>query len=44
VLERCIPEVREKILRATAEATAPYRRPDGSLRLPNVTVCVAARA
>jgi hypothetical protein len=44
VLERCTPEVREQILRATADAASPYRRDDGSLRLPNVTICVAARA
>jgi SAM-dependent methyltransferase len=44
VLERCTPEMREQISRATAEAAAPYRRPDGSLRLPNVTICVVARA
>jgi SAM-dependent methyltransferase len=44
VLERCTPEMREQISRATAEAAAPYRRADGSLRLPNETICVAARA
>jgi hypothetical protein len=44
VMERCTPDVREQILRATAEAAAPYRRTDGSLRLPNETICVAARA
>lgn len=44
VLERCAPAVREQILRATAEAAAPYRRADGSLRLPNETLWVAARA
>ena len=44
VLERCTPEVREQIMRATVEAATPYRRADGSLRLPNVTICVAARA
>jgi SAM-dependent methyltransferase len=44
VLERCTLEVREQIMRATVEAAAPYRRADGSLRLPNVTICVAARA
>jgi hypothetical protein len=36
--------VREQILRATADAAAPYRRADGSLRLPNETICVVARA
>ena len=44
VLERCTPEERAQILAATAEAAAPYRRADGSLRLPNVTICVTARA
>ena len=44
VLEQVTPEVREKIMRATADAVAPFCRPDGSLRLPNVTICVAARA
>jgi hypothetical protein len=44
VLERCTPEVREQIMRATVEAAAPYRRSDGSLRLPNVSICLAARA
>jgi SAM-dependent methyltransferase len=44
VLERCTPEVREQILRATAEAAAHYRRADGSLRLLNEAICVAARA
>jgi SAM-dependent methyltransferase len=44
VLDRCTPEVREQIMRATVEAAAPYRRVDGSLRLPNVSICLAARA
>lgn len=44
LLEQVTPEVRQKIIRAAADAAAPYRRPDGSLRLPNVTICVAARA
>ncbi len=44
VLERCTPEVRERIAQATAEATAPYRRADGSLRISNISICVAARA
>jgi enediyne biosynthesis protein CalE5 len=44
VMERCTADVREQILRATAEAAAPYRRADGSLRLPNETICVVARA
>ena len=44
VLERCAPEVREQIRRATADAAAPFRRADGSLRLPNESICVAARA
>jgi hypothetical protein len=44
VLERCTPEVREQIMRATIEAAALYRRADGSLRLPNVSICLAARA
>lgn len=44
VLERCTPEVREQIRRATAEAAAAYRRPDGTLRLPNESICIAARA
>jgi SAM-dependent methyltransferase len=44
MLEQCTPEVREQILRATGEAAAPYRRADGSLRLPNETICVSARA
>jgi SAM-dependent methyltransferase len=44
VLERCTSKVREQIMRATVEAAAPYRRANGSLRLPNVTICVAARA
>ena len=43
-LQRCTPEVREGIRRATAEAAAAYRRPDGSLRLPNESICVGARA
>jgi enediyne biosynthesis protein CalE5 len=43
-VEQSTPEVRERILRATAEAAAPYRRADGSLRLSNQTICVAARA
>jgi SAM-dependent methyltransferase len=44
VLDQCTPPVREQILRATAEAAAPYCRPDGSLRLPNETICVVASA
>jgi hypothetical protein len=44
MLERCTPEVRQQILRATAEAAAPFRRADGSLRLPNETICVSARS
>lgn len=44
LMERCTPEVREQIERATAEAAAAYRRADGSLRLPNVSICVGARA
>jgi enediyne biosynthesis protein CalE5 len=44
VLEQCTPKVREQILRATAEAVAPYRRADGLLRLRNEAICIAARA
>ena len=44
VLERCTPAMREQIVRATAEAASPYRRADGSLRLSNLSLCVAARA
>lgn len=44
VLQRCTPEVREQIKRATAEAATAYQRPDGSLRLPNEAICVGARA
>jgi hypothetical protein len=44
VLERCAPETRQEILRATAEAAVPYSRADGSLRLPNETFCIVARA
>ncbi len=44
VLERCTPAMREQIMRATAEAAAPYRRADGSLRLANLSICIAARA
>jgi ubiquinone/menaquinone biosynthesis C-methylase UbiE len=43
-LARCTPEVREQIHRATAEAAAAYRRADGSIRLPNESICVGARA
>ncbi|HVB80785.1 MAG TPA: methyltransferase domain-containing protein [Candidatus Binataceae bacterium] len=43
MLDRCTPEMREQISRATAEAAVPYRRADGSLRLSNETICVAAR-
>lgn len=43
-LARCTPEVREQIQRATAEAAMAYRRADGSLRLANDAICVAARA
>jgi len=44
LLERCTPKVREQILHAIAEAAVPYRRADGSLRLPNESICVSARA
>jgi hypothetical protein len=36
--------MREQIMRATAEAAAPYQRADGSLRLSNLSICVAGRA
>jgi enediyne biosynthesis protein CalE5 len=44
MLERCDPETRQRIAQATAEATAPYKRADGSLRISNTSICVAARA
>ena len=44
VLNQAAPEVREKILRATTEAAARYRLSNGSLRLSNITICIAARA
>jgi len=44
VLERCTPAMREQIMRATVEAAAPYQRADGSLRLSNLSICIAARA
>lgn len=44
VLQSCTPEVREQIRRATAEAAAAYQSPDGSLRLPNESICFGARA
>jgi enediyne biosynthesis protein CalE5 len=44
LLERCAPDVRERIVRAITEAATPYRRADGSLRIPNISVSVAALA
>jgi ubiquinone/menaquinone biosynthesis C-methylase UbiE len=44
VLDKTTPELREKILRATTEAAKHYCLGDGSLRLSNAAICVAARA
>jgi SAM-dependent methyltransferase len=42
ILDKAAPELREKILRSTTEAAARHRLSNGSLRLSNTAICIAA--